>query len=241
MLVIPAIDLSEGQVVRLKRGDMAEKTVYSDDPPAMARRFEAEGAEWLHVVDLDAATGANHHNAATVQEIARCVGIPVQLGGGLRSLLAVERALSLGVKRAVIGTIAAEKPDIVREAVREFCDGIAVAIDARDGFVAVRGWTEATKLGAVDFARQMEALGVSRLICTDIASDGMLTGPNLPAMRALAEAVDTPIIASGGISSLEDVRALKELEPLGVEGCITGRAVYAGSLPLAAAIELARS
>ena len=241
MLVIPAIDLSEGQVVRLKRGDMAEKTVYSDDPPAMARKFEAEGAEWLHVVDLDAATGAGYDNAATIRDIVRTVRIPVQLGGGLRSLLQVERALSLGVRRAIIGTVAAEKPEIVREAVREFCDGIAVAIDARDGFVAVRGWTEDTKLRAVDFARQMEELGVARLICTDIASDGMLTGPNLPAMRELAAAVETPIIASGGVSSLEDIRALKELEPLGVEGCITGRAIYAGSLPLAAAIDLARS
>jgi len=164
----------------------------------------------------------------------------VELGGGLRSLLDVERVLSLGVKRAIIGTIAAEKPMIVHEALHEFCDTIAVAIDARDGHVAIHGWTEDTPMDALEFARRMADLGVARLICTDITTDGMLCGPNVPAMRRFAEAVSTPIIASGGVCSLDDIRALKELEPLGVEGCISGRAVYTGDLPLAAAIELAR-
>jgi phosphoribosylformimino-5-aminoimidazole carboxamide ribotide isomerase len=266
MLVIPAIDLSDGQVVRLTQGRMADKTVYSDDPVGVALRWQSEGAQWLHVVDLDAAILGDRDNLKTVARIVDALDIPVELGGGIRSLAAIEKVLGLGVKRVVIGTSALSQPHMVEQAVAVFGEAIAVGIDARDGRVAVKGWTQVSEMRAVELAWQMQQLGVQRLICTDIQTDGMLEGPNVEAMRAFAEAVSIPIIASGGVSRIEDVRALCELArklesrggqagtpvlPVpgsagvppasgGIEGCIVGRALYTGDLSLREAIEVAR-
>ncbi len=239
MLVIPAIDLSEGQVVRLARGDMNEKTVYSDDPVAIARRWADEGAQILHVVDLDGAIGGQLANLDAVADILAAVSVPVELGGGLRTVKDVRRVLGIGVQWAIMGTAALRDQRELEEALAEFGDRIIVGIDARDGKVAFEGWTEGSEVEAAGFAREMERLGVARLICTDIATDGMLTGPNLAAMQGFCEAVEIPVIASGGVSSIEDVRALRELEPLGLLGCIVGRALYTGDLSLREAIAAA--
>lgn len=265
MLVIPAIDLSDGNVVRLSQGRMEEKTVYSDDPVGTALRWQGEGAEWLHVVDLDAAILGDRDNRDVIAQIVRALDIPVELGGGIRSLEAVKSALNLGVERVVIGTSALSDPQMVRQAVETYGEQIVVGIDARDGKVAVKGWTKVSEIGALELARRVEKVGVRRLICTDIRTDGMLRGPNIPAMRELAEAVSIPIIASGGVSGLDDVRALcllakelaaqtakaavtgagagrlrLELAGRGIEGCIVGRALYTGGLSLREAIEVAR-
>ena len=239
MLVIPAIDLSNGQVVRLARGDMNEKTVYGDDPAAIARRWADEGAQVLHVVDLDGAISGKLANLDAVADILAAVSVPVELGGGLRTAEDVRRVLEIGVQWAIMGTAALRNRSEVEAVVADFGDRIIVGIDARDGKVAVEGWTERSDVAAGELAREMARLGVGRLICTDIATDGMLTGPNVPAMRQLCEAVDVPVVASGGVSSIEDVRALRELEPLGLLGCIVGRALYTGDLSLPEAIAAA--
>jgi len=242
MLVIPAIDLSEGQVVRLARGDMQEKTVYSDDPVAMARRWVDAGAQILHVVDLDGAVSGTGTNLAEVEKIVEAIDIPVELGGGLRTVKDVQDVLELGVQWAIMGTAALRmrtRPEL-EAAIDQFGDQIIVSIDARDGKVAFEGWTQYSDMVAVEFAQQMQQWGVGRLICTDIATDGMLSGPNVAAMRQFCAAVDIPIVASGGVSSVEDVKALRELAPLGLLGCIVGRALYTGDLVLAEAIEAAQ-
>ena len=240
MLIIPAIDLSEGQVVRLARGDMQKKTVYSDDPVAMARRWADAGAQILHVVDLDGAVSGTCANLAEVEKIVKAIAIPVELGGGLRTVEDVQDVLELGVQWAIMGTAALRNRSELEAAVAQFGDRIIVGIDARDGKVAVEGWTEGSDIDAVQLAQQMELLGVERLICTDIATDGMLTGPNLAAMRQFCQAVDIPTVASGGVSSVEDVKALRELEPLGLLGCIVGRALYTSDLALPEAIAAAQ-
>jgi len=240
VLVIPAIDLSEGQVVRLARGDMKKKTVYSDDPVAMARRWADEGAQILHVVDLDGAVSGKSANRAEVAKIVEAIDIPVELGGGLRTVEDVQDVLELGVQWAIMGTAALRSRSELEKAIAQFGDRIIVGIDARDGKVAIEGWTEGSDIEAVQLAQQMEQLGVGRLICTDIATDGMLTGPNLAAMRQFCAAVDIPIVASGGVSSVEDIKALRELEPLGLIGCIVGRALYTGDLALPEAIAAAQ-
>ena len=239
MIVIPAIDLSEGQVVRLRQGDMRQKTVYSDDPAAQARTWEAQGAEIIHVVDLDGALGGRSRNLAAVEKIVGNVGVPVEMGGGLRTVEDVKRVLDLGVRWAIMGTAVLRDPPQLAAALCQFGERIIVGIDARDGQAAVEGWTEGSEVDAVELARQMQELGVQRLICTDIATDGMLRGPNLTAMRRFAEAVTIPVIASGGVSSIEDIRALRELEPLGIIGCIIGRALYDGTFSLREAIATA--
>ena len=236
MLIIPAIDLSEGQVVRLRQGDMRQKTVYSDDPVAQARMWETQGAEVIHIVDLDGAVSGQAANLEAVEKIVENVPIPVEMGGGLRTADDVAQVLDLGVRWAIMGTAALRNRSQLEEALRRFGEQIIVGIDARDGRVAVQGWTEGSEVEAIQLAQEMEQLGVQRLICTDIATDGMLRGPNIGAMRNLAEAVQIPIIASGGVSSVKDIRALRELEPLGVIGCIIGRALYDGRLSLAEAI-----
>ena len=242
MLVIPAIDLSAGQVVRLARGDMKKKTVYSDDPVAMARRWAEEGAQILHVVDLDGAVSGQPANRAEVAKIVEAIDIPVELGGGLRTVEDVQDVLELGVQWAIMGTVARRMRtrSELEEAIAQFGDQIIVGIDARDGKVAFEGWTQDSDIDAVELAQQMQQWGVERLICTDIATDGMLTGPNLAAMRQFCAAVDIPVIASGGVSSIEDVKALRELEPLGLLGCIVGRALYTGDLALSEAIAAAQ-
>ncbi len=241
MLVIPAVDISAGQVVRLARGDMKEKTVYSDDPAAIARRWADEGAQVLHVVDLDGAISGQPANRAEVAKIVEAIDIPVELGGGLRTVEDVQDVLALGVKWAIMGTAALSMRTRLEleEAIVQFGDRIIVGIDARGGKVAFEGWTQYSDIDAVELAQQMQQWGVGRLICTDIATDGMLTGPNVSAMRQFCQAVRIPIVASGGIRSVEDVNALRELEPLGLLGCIVGRALYTGDLSLGEAIAAA--
>ena len=242
MLVIPAVDLSEGQVVRLARGNMQEKTVYSDDPVAMARRWADEGAQLLHVVDLDGAVSGTCTNLAEVAKIVEAIDIPVELGGGLRTVEDIQDVLELGVQWAIMGTAALRMStrSELEAAIAQFGEQIIVSIDARDGKVAFEGWTQDSDIDAVELAQQMELLGVGRLICTDIATDGMLTGPNVAAMRRFCASVDIPIVASGGVSSVKDVKALRKLEPQGLWGCIVGRALYTGDLALSEAIAAAQ-
>lgn len=240
MIVIPAIDLADGKCVRLRQGDMDQRTVYGDDPAAMARHWQDQGAEILHVVDLDGAMGGRSANLPAIEAIVGAIDIPVELGGGLRTVADVQRVLDLGVHWAIMGTSALRDPEAVQEAVAAYGERTIVGLDARDGRVAVSGWTETSDVSVLDLAHQMETMGVQRLICTDIATDGMMAGPNIEGLRVLAEAVGIGVIASGGVSRLEDIIALKALEPLGVIGAITGKAIYEGTLDLKAAIAAAR-
>jgi len=240
MIVIPAIDLKEGKCVRLEQGLMEKDTVYSDDPAAMARHWQDEGGEMLHLVDLDGAFAGVPKNRAAISAIVAAVDIPTELGGGIRDLATIEAYLELGVDRVILGTVAKENPALVGEACRRFPGRIVVGIDAKAGLVAVRGWAEVTTKPAEDLAREMEGFGVSAIIYTDIARDGMMQGPNLDATRTLAQAISIPVIASGGVSSLEDIRRLLTIESSGVEGVITGKAIYTGSLNLKEAVALTR-
>lgn len=227
MLLYPAIDLMNGQAVRLRQGRAAEKTVYSDDPPAVAREWAGRGGDWLHVVDLDAAFTGVQANLETVRRMVAAIAIPVQLGGGLRDEQAIERALGAGVSRVVIGTRAAESLAFVARAVQRFGgDKIAVGIDARDGMVAVKGWTETTGVAAADLARQVAAAGVAAVIYTDIATDGMLQGPNIAATGEMVSSTPCPVIASGGVSSARDLALLDGIH--GLSGAIIGRALFDG-------------
>jgi phosphoribosylformimino-5-aminoimidazole carboxamide ribotide isomerase len=229
MLLYPAIDLMSGQAVRLQQGRADRKTVYSNDPAAVAREWEARGGDWLHVVDLDAAFSGTQTNLEVVQRMAASIGIPVQLGGGVRDEAAIERALAAGVARVVIGTRAAESVDFVAQAVRRFGgEKIAVGIDAKDGFVAVRGWTERTGVTAAELAREVAALGVRALIYTDIATDGMLQGPNFGAVEGMVREMSCPVIASGGVSSAADLVQLERIA--GLHGTIIGRALFEGRI-----------
>lgn len=227
--LLPAIDLMDGCVVRLKKGEAEKKTIYSTDPATFARKWEDAGGDWIHLVDLDAAFSGSFSNLAKVREITRAVGIPCELGGGIRDREAVERAFDAGVSRVILGTKAAESVEFVREICREFGSSrVAVGIDAKDGKVATRGWVHVTDLDCVDFARSMEEAGAGCLICTDIATDGMLQGPNLPALVRIAERVQIPVIASGGVSSKQDLRALHDTGVLA--GAIIGVALYEGKI-----------
>lgn len=240
MIVIPAIDLSEGQVVRLERGEMARRTVYSDDPGAMARRWQDEGAERLHVVDLDGAIAGRPVNLEALRAIVAAIEIPVDLGGGLRTLDDIAAVLDIGVRWVLLGTSALTSPEVLAAALARFGDAICVSIDARDGRVAIEGWVETSDLPALELARRVEALGVREIVHTDILSDGMLSGPNLPALREITAGTNLRVIAAGGVKTLDDIRALRELEPLGLVGAISGRAIYTGDLPLAEAIRVGR-
>lgn len=239
MIVFPAIDLRGGRCVRLLQGRADAETVYAEDPGAVARGFRAAGATWVHVVDLDGAFRGVPANGDAVQGIV-AAGMNVQLGGGLRDEATVARTLAAGVSRVVVGTRAAESADFVAHLVRTHGDRVAVGIDARDGRVAVKGWVETTPLPAVDFARRMEAAGVATLIYTDIATDGMLTGPNFAALEALLDAVSCSVIASGGVASVEHVRRLAALAAThpNLAGVITGKAIYEGTLDLAEALRV---
>lgn len=229
MLLYPAIDLMGGQVVRLRQGRASEKTVYSDDPVAVAREWESRGGDWLHVVDLDAAFSGQHGNLDKIRAMAAAVSIPVQMGGGMRDEESIARALEAGVSRVVIGTKAAEDPDFVRRAVEKFGGAkIAVGVDARDGRVAVKGWSETTAIDAATLARQLADFGIGALIYTDIATDGMLQGPNLEAITAMARSVPCPVIASGGVSSAADLVALGKIG--GLAGVIVGKALFDGRI-----------
>lgn len=239
MIVIPAVDIRGGRCVRLIQGKFDQETVFADDPVEMAVYWQSLGAERLHVVDLDGAKTGTPANADVVSRIVRALEIPVQLGGGIRSVETARTMLDLGVQRVVIGTSAVLDRDLSRAMFEAFGDGVILGLDASDGFVATHGWQQVSDLPSVDFAREMERLGARRIIHTDISRDGMMEGVNLRAMEDMARAVRIPVIASGGVTTLEDIRNLKELEPLGIEGVITGKALYTGSLDLEEAISAA--
>lgn len=239
MLVIPAIDLREGRCVRLVEGRLDAETVYSDDPVAMAAAWQAQGARWLHVVDLDGAFAGKPKNLEVIREIIRSVQIPVQVGGGIREMGAIEELLALGAGRVILGTVAIYRPELVQEACRRFGERVLVGIDARDGKVAIEGWGVTAQKDALDLALEMKKIGVSRIVFTDIWRDGKLSGPNLQAIAGMALASGLKIIASGGVSTLEDIVAVKGLAPLGVEAVIVGKALYAGTVTLAQALAAA--
>ena len=238
MILYPAIDLKGGQCVRLKLGDMAQATVFNGDPAAQAAIFERQGFVYLHVVDLDGAFAGKPMNAQAVDRILGAVRMPVQLGGGIRDVRTLEAWLGKGVARAIIGTAAVRDPGFVREAARKHPGKVAVGIDARDGFVAVEGWAERSELSAAELGRRFEDAGVAAIIYTDIARDGVLAGLNIEATLALADAVAIPVIASGGLASLDDVKRLLQPDCAKLAGAITGRALYDGRLDAAEALAL---
>lgn len=240
MIIFPAIDLKEGQVVRLAEGDMARATIYGDDPAAQALLFAEAGAEHLHVVDLDGAFAGASRNRASVEAILKAFPGHVQLGGGIRNREAVEGWFDLGVSRIVIGSAALKDPDFVKDMAREFENGIVVAVDARDGMVATEGWAQLSDMPIADMARRFEDAGVASLLFTDIGRDGMLKGCNIDATLDLARQTDLPVIASGGVKGLDDIRMLALHAVEGIEGVITGRALYDGRLDLAAALQMAQ-
>jgi phosphoribosylformimino-5-aminoimidazole carboxamide ribotide isomerase len=238
MIFFPAIDLKEGRCVRLRQGEMDSATVFNDDPAALAASFAAAGCSWLHVVDLDGAFAGRPMNAAAVMAILAAVRMPVQLGGGIRDLATIEAWLTRGVARVIVGTAAVRTPSLVEEACRAFPGQIAVGIDARAGRVATDGWATATELTPLDLARRFEGLGVAALIVTDIGRDGVLTGPDLDGTLAIAAAVRTPVILSGGISSLADLEQVKETGAGRIHGVICGRALYDGCIDANSAVRL---
>ncbi|ARR54090.1 1-(5-phosphoribosyl)-5-[(5-phosphoribosylamino)methylideneamino]imidazole-4-carboxamide isomerase [Rhizorhabdus wittichii] len=240
IIVFPAIDLKGGQVVRLAEGDMDRATVYGDDPADQARRFAEAGAEWLHVVDLDGAFAGRAVNAEAVEAIIRAFPGKVELGGGIRDRAGIDRWLALGVERVIIGTAALQNPDLVREAAKELPGRIVVGVDARDGFVATHGWAEVSTVGITDLADRFADAGVASLLFTDVGRDGLLKGCNVEATVALARHASIPVIASGGVASIADIAALVPHAGDGIEGVITGRALYDGRLDLAEALRVAR-
>jgi len=235
MILYPAIDLKDGQAVRLFKGEMEKATVFNDDPAAQAMEFVEAGCEWLHLVDLNGAFAGEPVNAAPVEAILERTKVPAQLGGGIRDMATIERWLSKGLARVILGTVAVENPGLVREAARAFPGQVAVGIDARQGRVATKGWAEETDVLATDLARSFEDAGVAAIIYTDINRDGAMQGPNIEETAALANAVSIPVIASGGVSSIDDLKALKTCgAPL--NGAISGRALYDGAIDLKAAL-----
>jgi phosphoribosylformimino-5-aminoimidazole carboxamide ribotide isomerase len=241
VILFPAIDLKEGLAVRLEQGDMARATVFHRDPAAQARAFEQQGFEYLHIVDLDGAFAGKPVNADAVDRILESISIPVQLGGGIRNTATVEAWLEKGVTRVIIGTAAVRDPPFVKQAARDYPSKVAVGLDARDGKVAVEGWAETSELSALDIARRFEDVGVAAIIYTDIARDGLLKGLNLDATIALAEAISIPVIASGGLASIDDIKALLSPRAAKLEGAIAGRALYDGRLDAAEALKLIRA
>lgn len=238
MLVIPAIDLKDGKCVRLRQGRAADETIYSDSPAEMARRWEQAGAQWLHVVDLDGAFNQRPRNVDSIRRILKSVQIPVQLGGGIRNEDTIKFYLDLGIRRVIIGTEAIKRPQWIVSVAADHPGRIVVGIDARDGKAAIDGWTETTEIGPIDLVRRYEGSAVAAIVFTDINRDGMQTGANLDQTRRLAESTAIPIIASGGVATLQDIADLLPLEPFGVTGVITGKALYSGSLKLVDALAL---
>jgi len=241
VILFPAIDLKEGLAVRLEQGDMARATIFHRDPAAQAQLFETQGFRHLHVVDLDGAFAGKPVNAAAVERILETVGLCVQLGGGIRDMATIEGWLEKGINRVIIGTAAVRNPDLVKDAARRFPKKIAVGLDARDGKVAVQGWADTSELSALELARRFEDAGVAAIIYTDIARDGLLKGLNLDATIALAEAISIPVIASGGLASIADIKAMLEPRAKKLEGAIAGRALYDGRLDAAEALKLIRA
>lgn len=237
MIIYPAVDIKDGRCVRLIRGEFDKVTVYSDDPVEMAIKWEKLGAEYLHLVDLDGARTGKTQNISITSKIATNLGIPVQLGGGIRSIETIEELISNGLERVILGTSAVKNPDLVKQAIKIYKEKIVIGIDAKDGMVAIDGWENTSDFTAIDFANKMVELGAKTIIYTDIARDGMLTGPNLAAMKEMAEAVDAEIIASGGVSKLQDIKDLKET---GVAGVIVGKALYTEDVDLKEAIKIGK-
>ncbi len=241
MLIFPAIDLKGGKCVRLRQGKKEDETVFSDDPVAMGLKWQDLGAQWLHVVDLDGAFSSRPQNLEVIRGLRRALTIPIQLGGGLRTLETLARYIDLGIDRLILGTVVLKDPDLVAKALAAYPGRIAVGLDARDGMVAVEGWTETSTQNVLSVARKLASLKPAALIYTDISRDGVKRGVNIEATQALAQAVDLPVIASGGVSSLADISALLPLEPLGVVGVIIGRALYDGIFQLPEALRLAQA
>jgi phosphoribosylformimino-5-aminoimidazole carboxamide ribotide isomerase len=236
MILYPAIDLKDGNAVRLVHGDMDQTTVFNEDPAAQAKEFVAAGCEWLHLVDLNGAFAGEPVNAAPVEAILKACPVPAQLGGGIRDMATIERWLNKGLARVILGTVAVENPDLVRDAAKAFPGQVAVGLDARNGRVATRGWAEETDVMVTDLAKSFEDAGIAAIIYTDILRDGAMKGPNIDATADLARAVDIPVIASGGVSSMNDLTALKETGV--ISGAISGRALYDGAIDLAAALTM---
>lgn len=241
MIVIPAIDLKEGKCVRLEQGLMERDTVFCDNPAEQALEWQRQGAELLHIVDLDGAFAGEPKNRGAIEAIVGALTIPTQLGGGIRDIPTIEAYLALGIGRVILGTAAQRNPALVEEACRLFPGRIVVGIDAKNGMVAVQGWAEVTGITAVELARKFEGFGVAAIIYTDISRDGMMQGPNIAATRDLAEAITIPVIASGGVSSLADIENLMAIESSGVAGAITGKAIYTGAIRLADAVALTKA
>ncbi|MCX7312274.1 MAG: 1-(5-phosphoribosyl)-5-[(5-phosphoribosylamino)methylideneamino]imidazole-4-carboxamide isomerase [Hyphomicrobiales bacterium] len=241
MILFPAIDLKDGLAVRLEQGDMARATVFNRDPAAQAHAFETQGFKHLHVVDLDGAFAGKPMNVSAVERILETVGLCVQLGGGIRDMTTIDGWLSKGVNRVIIGTAAVRDPELVKSAAKKYPRRIAVGLDAKDGKVAVEGWASTSELSVLDIARRFEDAGVAAIIYTDVARDGMLKGINWDATIALADAISIPVIASGGLASIDDVRIMTEPRAHKLEGAITGRALYDGRLDGAAALAMLRA
>lgn len=240
MIIYPAIDIRGGRCVRLTEGRFDAETVFADDPAEMALKWAGMGAEFLHLVDLDGALAGEGKNVSVIERILQSVNIPVQLGGGIRNLETIEKLLALGVTRLILGSAAVKNPQLVEEACKKYPGHIAVGIDAKNGEVAIEGWGKGSGVAATELAKQMAAYGVETIIYTDISRDGMLSGVNVEATAALARACGVPIIASGGVASLEDIRRVKAVESDGVQGCIIGKAIYTGAVDLKAALALAK-
>ncbi|RJP60150.1 MAG: 1-(5-phosphoribosyl)-5-[(5-phosphoribosylamino)methylideneamino]imidazole-4-carboxamide isomerase [Deltaproteobacteria bacterium] len=240
MIIIPAIDLKEGKCVRLIQGHMDKVTVFSNDPAETAMRWEDRGAELIHIVDLDGSIAGSPKNTEVIEKIAKSINVPIQLGGGIRDLATINRYISIGVSRVIMGTMALEAPDLIKQACQLYPGRILVGIDANGGRVAIRGWTEVTKKKAVDAAKEVEGFGVTAFIFTDIKRDGMQTGPNIESTKKLAQSVTVPVIASGGVNTIGDIEDLMKIEEYGVSGVIVGRAIYTNSLRLEDAIKLTR-
>jgi len=239
MLVIPAIDLRNGKCVRLVEGKIENETIYSDDPAEMAQKWEGLGARFLHLVDLDGAFAGKPQNTKAIADILQAVSIPAELGGGIRDMDTISAYLEMGINRVILGTAAISRPGLVEEAVNKFgAERIALGVDARDGMVAIHGWDSTVTKTAVELALEMKELGVERVIYTDIKRDGTLKGPNIESTKELAAKTGLKVIASGGVASLDDIRAVKQLEPYGVDAVITGKALYDGRLNLADALRI---
>ena len=240
MIIYPAIDIRGGRCVRLTEGRFDAETVFADDPAEMALKWADLGAEFLHLVDLDGALAGEGKNVPVIERILQSVNIPVQLGGGIRNLETIEKLLALGVTRLILGSAAVKNPQLVEEACKKYPGHIAVGIDAKNGDVAIEGWGKGSGVAATELAKQMAAYGVETIIYTDISLDGMLSGVNVEVTAALARACGVPIIASGGVASIEDIRRVKAVEADGVQGCIIGKAIYTGAVDLKAALALAK-
>ncbi len=238
MRLYPAIDMIDGKCVRLVQGDYSQKSTFSDNPVEVACRWQREGGEFIHLVDLDGARSGDMPNFDTIINIAKQLDIPIEVGGGIRDMGAVEKYLDNGIARVIIGTSAIKNPEFVKQAVKKYGDRIAVGIDAKDGMVAISGWEEVSSVSAIKLAKEMEEIGVKTIIYTDIATDGMLNGPNVDAMKEMAETVDINVVASGGVTTYED---LMNLSKTGVEGAIIGRALYTGHIELEKAIEICKT